>query len=138
MLELEPIKKRLGAITPGPWILAPEKCGPDGQGVFQESSLGPICEVGDPYPRGDNHPQENMEFIVSAPTDIAALVAEVERLTVALNAADGALLTGASWPERAKKAEYIIRKALGQCTCHIGNMESLDCPKHGLRSPSHV
>lgn len=74
-------------VTPGPWFIAPKKCGPEGQGVYQESSLGLICEVGDPYPRGDNHPQENMEFIATArdgwPHAIKRALeaeAEVERL----------------------------------------------------------
>lgn len=132
-MNLDPIKRRLAAITPGPWILAPEKCGPQGQGVYQESSLGPICEVGDPYPRGDNHPQENMEFITSSPTDIAALVAEVERLNGVLVEIDDELKNAErSWPERTKKAWFIVRRALGKCTCPIGNMESTECPKHGL------
>ena len=55
------------AATPGPWHLAPPKCGPDGQGVYA-NDLGCVCEVGDPYPRGNNHPQENMEFIAEART----------------------------------------------------------------------
>lgn len=52
--------------TPGPWMVWPGFCGPDGQTVYQEESGGPICDVADPYPRGDNHPQENMEFIAAA------------------------------------------------------------------------
>jgi hypothetical protein len=56
----------LAALSPYPWVLMPKRCGPDGQGVFT-ADMGPICEVGDPYPRGDNHPQENMAFIAVAP-----------------------------------------------------------------------
>jgi len=37
-------------------------------------SGGQICEVGDPYPRGDNNPQENMEFIANARTDLPAVL----------------------------------------------------------------
>jgi hypothetical protein len=34
--------------------------------VYQVDSGGPICDVSDPYPRGDNKPQENMMFIAQA------------------------------------------------------------------------
>jgi hypothetical protein len=74
---IEAITARLAAITPPPWILLPPLCGPDGQAIYNEDG-GCICEVGDPYPRGDNHPQENMEFIAHAPADIAALLALVD------------------------------------------------------------
>ncbi len=56
------------AATPGPWIIHPELCGPGGQSVYQEAGFGPICDVSDPYPRGDNRPQQNMEFIAMART----------------------------------------------------------------------
>lgn len=79
-LDLEAIKRRRAAITPLPWALVPEVCGPDGQMLVQVTSMGCIVEVGDPYPRGDNRPQENMAFFLHAPTDIDALLAEVERL----------------------------------------------------------
>lgn len=49
------------AATPGPWAVD------DGfLDVISEENGGPICEVGDPYPRGDNHPKENMQFIAEA------------------------------------------------------------------------
>ena len=83
-MDIEAIKARRAAITEPPWILIPELCGPEGQGVFQAASLGCICEVGDPYPRGDNCPQENMEFIANAPNDIDALLVAVERYETAL------------------------------------------------------
>jgi hypothetical protein len=52
--------------TPGPWEVFPPLCGPEGQTVYQVDSGGPICDVSDPYPRGDNKPQENMMFIAQA------------------------------------------------------------------------
>jgi len=52
--------------TPGKWSLWPEKCGPEGQSVIHDDTGGVICDVGDPYPRGANRPQQNMEFIVAA------------------------------------------------------------------------
>lgn len=79
-LDLDAIEARANAATPGPWIVAPELVGPDGQGVYHAESLGPICEVGDPYPRGDNHPQENMAFIAAAREDVPDLVAAIRRV----------------------------------------------------------
>lgn len=89
--ELQAIEARAAAATPGPWILMPETCGPDGQEVYESEDLGCICSVGDPYPRGQNHPQENMEFISAARSDVPALVAEVRRLRAELAALSGAL-----------------------------------------------
>lgn len=60
--DLELCKKA----TPGPWIALPETCGPDGMEVYQEESMGCICIVGDPRPRGENRPTENMHFIAEA------------------------------------------------------------------------
>lgn len=79
-LDLDAIEARANAATEGPWIIVPEKCGPDGQGVFTAEEFGHVCEVGDPYPRGANRPQESMEFIAAAREDVPALVAEVRRL----------------------------------------------------------
>ncbi len=56
MLNLAPIKARLAAATPGPWSVAEI-------GGFQTTGL-----------------KEDDELIVNAPADLAALVAEVERL----------------------------------------------------------
>jgi hypothetical protein len=77
--ELDAILARADAATPAPWFVLPERCGPDGQGIFNEDG-GCICEVGDPYKRGDNHPQENMVFIAASRTDVPTLVAEVRSL----------------------------------------------------------
>jgi len=52
--------------TPGPWEVFPEVCGPEGQTVFQVESGGDICDVADPYPRGENRPTANMHFIAEA------------------------------------------------------------------------
>ena len=88
--DLELCKKA----TPGPWIALPETCGPDGMEVYQEESMGCICLVGDPCPRGENRPTENMHFIaearegwphaieraLEAEAEVEKLRAEVERL----------------------------------------------------------
>lgn len=59
--------------TPGPWQASDKsECGPDADwGVFTRDG-GQICYVGDPYPRGDNHPYENMVLIAAAPDLFAA------------------------------------------------------------------
>jgi len=57
MLDLEPIKKRLGAFAPGKWRMG----GPN---------VGTTLEDG----------VANVEFLMNAPGDIRKLVAEVERL----------------------------------------------------------
>jgi hypothetical protein len=61
--------------TPGPWEHSPrEDCGPAGDwGVWQADGGGQICYVGDPYPRGDNHPYENMVLIAAAPDLLSAI-----------------------------------------------------------------
>ena len=62
-LDLEPIKERLAAATPGPWDfhIIPPEIGGMGTGA-------------------------DAEFIANAPEDIAALIAEVERLRGQVNA----------------------------------------------------
>lgn len=83
--QLNAIKERVAKATPGPWLVAPEKCGPEGQGVYESDGFGCICEVGDPYPRGNNRPQDNMEFIAHTREDVPLLVSEIERLRKALS-----------------------------------------------------
>jgi hypothetical protein len=68
--RVEAIHERWKSTTQGTWVVMPPVCGPDGQGVYHDESMGLICEVGDPYPRGDNRPQENMEFIAFAHADV--------------------------------------------------------------------
>lgn len=76
--------KICNAATPGPWYVYPELCGPDGQGVFHVESGGCICFVGDPYPRGDNRPQQNMEFIVMAREALPYWIKRAQELYEAL------------------------------------------------------
>lgn len=74
--ELEAIKARVEAATPGPWV--------DMGDTFYESvcsvpglhtGVTPICMD----PEGDDRPQDRA-FIAAAREDVPALVAEVERL----------------------------------------------------------
>lgn len=81
MLDLEAIKARLKAATPGPWAFALDVYGvrrvwtAEGQDVASTESDGGI-------PREQR--SANGEFIAHAPADIAALVAEVELMTLAI------------------------------------------------------
>ena len=54
--------------TSGPWRCLPEVCTIEGMGVYNEADMGCIVEVGDPYPRGNNRPTENLQFIAKART----------------------------------------------------------------------
>lgn len=76
MLDLDAIKARLAAATPGPWEEERE-----GGGYPTGVVYGPDCTVTscDSEP-GTLHQCTNAIFIANAPSDIAALVAEVERL----------------------------------------------------------
>jgi hypothetical protein len=107
MLDLEPIKNRLAAATPGPWHSCPDdgcKChavmcndypvanvvkgkwGDDFPSIriIGDTSLDLKAEAFmDQITYGEVSEQEamaNRAFIREAPTDIAALIAEVERL----------------------------------------------------------
>lgn len=110
MLDLEPIKARLAAATPGPWSSCPD----DGCKCRMVSCADyPVAEVtkgawGDDYPSvrlvgnsldlkaeaymeqityGEVSEEQfiaNRRFIREAPADIAALIAEIERLRDAL------------------------------------------------------
>lgn len=107
MLDLAPIKARLGAATPGPWhSCADDRC----QCPTVMCDHYPVAEItkgpwGDEYPAlrfvgetsldrkveayierieygsvSDEQALANRSFIREAPTDIAALIAEVEYL----------------------------------------------------------
>jgi hypothetical protein len=75
-LDLKPIKARLAAATPGPWAEFAES----GDWWIGRVSDDPqldtawICDSNEPMEQAD------IEFITHAPVDIAALIAEVERL----------------------------------------------------------
>lgn len=81
-LDLEPIRARLRAATPGEWIVLPKNGDKDWPKLVR-----PLPPVGDGIPDyehvsdlDDCVTPGNLAFIASAPTDIAALLAEVERL----------------------------------------------------------
>ncbi len=112
MLDLEPIKKRLKAATPGPWESDTTKNdgeygngGPDSHEGYSSyeiivqigEKVETLCdsvnashqmieedfggdENGDWHEAWDEIARRNFDLIANAPTDLAALVAEVERL----------------------------------------------------------
>jgi hypothetical protein len=81
--DLEAIKARLAAASPGPWHHG--SVDDRLHAVFDANADGEICTLydvdGEGFPadafQGD---AANAELIAHAPTDLAALVAEVERL----------------------------------------------------------
>lgn len=88
------------AATEGPWQLMPPLCGPDGCGCYGTGTLDPkaddipVCEVADPYPRGDNRPQENMEFIAAARTGWPRAIAAAHKYGCFLGALQLLLAAG--------------------------------------------
>lgn len=111
--ELEQIKKRADAATPGPWfwdtnrrfhvtmLKAPQdggtcvmdfvRWGMNGaQPRFNDTQkiFGGILRTMEEYDRDQNRENPNAAFIAHAREDIPALLAEIERLNTALKAAD--------------------------------------------------
>ena len=82
-LDLEPIKERLAAATPGPWDfhVLPQSVGITVATIHSEQGPRETCWTADLPPEiGGMGTEKDAEFIAHAPEDIAALVAEVERL----------------------------------------------------------
>jgi hypothetical protein len=75
-LDLSPIKARLAAATPGPWMRDIQDMGPNYVGACLYPHGIPNTEV--IYP--EDAREEDIDLIANAPQDLAALVAEVERL----------------------------------------------------------
>ena len=82
-LDLEPIKARLEAATPGPWdfYVLPQSVGITTATIHSEHGPRETCWTVDLPPEiGGMGTEKDAEFIANAPEDIAALVAEVEQL----------------------------------------------------------
>ena len=73
-LDLDPIRARLAAATPGPWEV--DECSEETTVIVAGSDLTIICSE---LWQGWEGTQD-AALIANAPTDMAALVAEVERL----------------------------------------------------------
>lgn len=94
MLDLQPIKDRLAAATPGPWSFDSSKgdCRL-GYGIISHYGTGikpgkKVCNVlplsHEEHKDCDENVPGIVRLVVNAPTDLAALVAEVERLRTAI------------------------------------------------------
>ena len=82
-LDLEPIKERLAAATPGPWDfhVLPQSVGITVATIHSEQGPREKRWTADLPPEiGGVGTEKDAEFIANAPEDIAALIAEVERL----------------------------------------------------------
>lgn len=94
-LDLEAIKERCDAATPGPWALSSwTEWGATSYGVKDVAPPGGTVRDSDPAHRHCLTPMEESDaaFIAHAREDVPALVAEVERLREALHAADMAMV----------------------------------------------
>lgn len=80
MLDIEPIKARLAAATPGPWqTIVTVETDIGTEHLVTEADMDASCI-------GTSPQAADADLIAHAPTDLAALIAEVERLRVALQA----------------------------------------------------
>lgn len=89
-LDLDPIKERLAEATPGPWDfhVLPQSVGITVATIHSEHGPRETCWTVDFPPEiGGMGTEKDAEFIANAPEDIAALVAEVERLRGQIDAA---------------------------------------------------
>ncbi len=80
--QIAAIRARLDAATPGPWEAGTASCCPDMGWVDGPRSM--ICPVLHPTKRTHTLDANDAELIANAPTDLRALLDEVERLTNAL------------------------------------------------------
>ena len=81
-LDLEPIKARIARATPGPWRVKETDPRSIHRGIVQVEEHGRVIEtVAECYCGGyEGHGLRNAELVANAPTDLDALIAEVERL----------------------------------------------------------
>lgn len=77
MLDIQPIKDRLAAATPGPW-----RCVRDdpNEYVISIATVNDEILITMPNDVVCSTPEDDADLIANAPADLAALVAEVERL----------------------------------------------------------
>lgn len=97
--------------TPGPWAC-------DFTSVWQEDGGVLVAVCGDAYPRGDNHPTENMRLISAAPEMYQALCEAAGHLESLENSVPGErVLSGSDLNAigtRAFHLRRVIAKAEGK------------------------
>lgn len=93
-LDLEPIKARIARATPGPWRVKEADPRRIHRGTVQVEEHGRVIEtVAECYCGGyEGHGLHNAELVANAPTDLDALVAEVERLRAEVSRERSAVL----------------------------------------------
>ena len=86
MIDKDAIKARLADATPGPWKKVSQEASYE-VGVFEIFGVDPIASISEFSSTGSDYitalesmEENDAEFIAHAPTDIADLLAEVERL----------------------------------------------------------
>lgn len=85
MLDLEAIKQREAAATPGPWVLADGSRGfTPGCTIFEGDNSGRVIAYTASMGASLERLQADGAFIAHAREDVPALVAEIERLRTAL------------------------------------------------------
>jgi hypothetical protein len=123
--QLDAIKSRLAAATSGPWVQAPNKALSDAVCIDGYDGKVQVCRM---WKGG------NATLIANAPTDIAALLAEVERLrtmsTVEMMCENESVRQHVvEWEARCLKAEAEVerlRESVGSvlsdhgCSCDCG------------------
>ena len=129
-IDLEPIKARLEAATDGPWEIDP---------TAHDWAAGVRC-LPCQVSVADTASVEIAEFIAHAPTDIDALVAEVERLRALLTAEPTEDEVEVAWQElRRHRLGSSPRPDLTQA-CDCGAIEPatgegwMRLARHGIRA----
>lgn len=107
MIDLEPIKARLAAATPGPWETYKPRIN---TAVITTDENQYITA----YVAERVRETADAEFIAFAPTDIAALVEEVERLCLALDTVGSTIYTQGRGTKTEQSLLMFIRKELGR------------------------
>ena len=120
MIDLDAIKARLAAATPGPWRHGPET----------DAKVGNVVDFGPPptapfavlycADTRDARAQRlhDADLIAHAPTDIAALIAEVEALR-------SESLTMRQWAEEAAAAENANAQELREARAEVARLRAL-------------
>ena len=95
--QLDAIRARVEAATPGPWEAGTAFCCPDMGWIDGPKRM--VCPVHESAKRTHTLDANDAEFIASAREDVPALLAEVERLT-----ADP--LPAAAWVREVERAAF--------------------------------